>query len=211
MTSILAVVAILGALLVGAISPGPSFVVIARLSVAMSRRHGVAASLGMGVGGVVFAGLALLGLHIVLAQVSWLYLSLKVLGGLYLVYLAVRMWRGANDPIDAAQPIAKVGTGLGKAFLYGLSVQIANPKTAVVYGSVFAALLPPDMTMSATAVLLPLIFAIEAGWYSAVALVFSSSRPRLAYLRFKKWVDRAAGSVMATLGLRLIIEARRLS
>ena len=62
MESVFTLAAILGALLIGAISPGPSFVLVARISIARSRRDGLAAALAMGVGGVILGGLALLGL-----------------------------------------------------------------------------------------------------------------------------------------------------
>jgi len=42
---------LLGVLLVGSISPGPSFVLVARTAVARSRRDGVAAALGIGIQG----------------------------------------------------------------------------------------------------------------------------------------------------------------
>lgn len=46
---------ILAALTVGAMSPGPSFVVVARTAVSSSRADGLAAALGMGAGGLAFA------------------------------------------------------------------------------------------------------------------------------------------------------------
>ena len=52
------------------------------------------------------------------------------------------------------------------------------------------------------------VFVIETGWYALVALVLSSEGPRLAYLRFKTWIDRAAGGVMIALGIRLAASAR---
>jgi threonine/homoserine/homoserine lactone efflux protein len=57
--------------------------------------------------------------------------------------------------------------------------------------------------------LLPLIFALEAGWYAVVAALFSAGRPRALYIAAKLWIDRIAGSVMAALGLRLIAETSR--
>jgi threonine/homoserine/homoserine lactone efflux protein len=206
---LLAVIGILGALVVGIVSPGPSFVLVARTAVAMSRQDGIAASVGMGLGGVFFASLALVGLQAVLAQVAWLYLGLKLLGGLYLIYLAVGLWRGAAEPI-ALEDAAERGRGeWRKSFWLGLATQLSNPKTAVVYGSVFAALLPPDPPSTIYAVLLPPIFVLETGWYTAVAMVFSAGRPRAVYLAAKLWIDRVAGSVMAALGLRLIVETAR--
>lgn len=66
--------AIFAAILIGAISPGPSFVYVARTSIAVSRPAGIATALGMGFGGFTFASAALLGLQVVLTAVPWAYL-----------------------------------------------------------------------------------------------------------------------------------------
>ena len=50
-------------------------------------------------------------------------------------------------------------------------------------------------------------FAIEAGWYTIVALTFSSARPRGFYLRAKRFIDRMAGAVIGLLGVKLIYDA----
>ena len=218
---------ILGAVALGVISPGPSFVMVARMAIAVSRRNALAAALGMGVGGVVFAGLALFGLSAVLDRVGGLYLALKVAGGLYLLTLGWRIWRGAPRALvvpgaatDTPQvpgaatgmpqgPGAATGMpqGLGKSFLLGLATQLSNPKTAVVYASIFAALLPAHPPAWLVAALLPLLFILEAGWYALVAVSLSSARPRGVYLRAKTLIDRCAGAVMGLLGLRLVLGA----
>jgi threonine/homoserine/homoserine lactone efflux protein len=209
METALAVASILGAIAIGAASPGPSFVLVARIAVATSRRDGLMAALGMGVGGVIFGGLALIGLRALLTEVTWLYLTLKVAGGLYLVYLGFRLWRGARAPIGVNARDAQPTGSLRRSFILALATQLSNPKAAVVYGSIFAALLP-QAPSGWLFVFLPIgIFAIEAGWYTLVACVFSAPRPRAAYLRSKTLIDRIAGSVMAALGLRLILSGMR--
>lgn len=213
MSAIAAVTAIMGALLIGVMSPGPSFVLVARNAVSLSRADALATALGMGIGGVCFAGIALAGLYTLLAAIGWLYAGLKIAGGLYLIYLAVRIWRGASTPlrVDAASDAA-VGPmpgSVAKSFWLGLTTQLSNPKTAVVYGSVFAALLPQHLPLWGYLALPPLVFIIEAGWYSIVAVCFSSQRPRALYLRAKKAIDRLAAGAMAALGIRLLIDARK--
>lgn len=201
-----AITAILVALLVGAMSPGPSFVVVARTAVGSSRQAGLAAALGMGVGGVLFSGVALIGLYTVLATVGWLYIGLKIAGGLYLVYLACKMWRGAKEPL--ALHDLPGGQGTRKAFLTALATQLSNPKTAIAYGSIFASLLPHNPPLWCYFALPPLVFLVEAGWYSTVALCLSSRRPRELYLRSKAGIDRVAAGAIGGLGLRLIWTAR---
>jgi threonine/homoserine/homoserine lactone efflux protein len=196
---------ILAALAVGTVSPGPSFVMVARTAAAQSRSDGVAAALGMGLGGFFLALLALLGLQAVLAAVPVLYAALKILGGLYLAWLGWRIWRAAAQPLDVSAGPAPSG----RAFLLGLATQVSNPKTALVYASVFAAFLPPQHGIGFAAALLLLIFLLEAGWYALVALVLSAEQPRAAYLRGKAWIDRTAGAVLMLLGIKLAFDPHR--
>jgi threonine/homoserine/homoserine lactone efflux protein len=207
----LVLLSISAALAVGAVSPGPSFVLVARTAVAASREAGMATALGMGVGVAIFALAALLGLHALFNAVPWIYTAVKILGGLYLLYLAYRIWRGASRPLSVTSPAAEhtsAGKSLARAFLVGLGTQLSNPKTAIVFSSVFAALLPQNPP-SSFYIALPLIaFSIDALWYTIVAFTLSSSTSRSAYLRYKKLVDRAAGGIMGALGIRLITLAR---
>lgn len=206
-----AVLGIAGAVSLGAMSPGPSFILVARTALAVSRADGVAAALGMGVGGVLFAVAALLGLQAALGAVPALYAMVKVLGGAYLLYLGCRVWRGAGEPLVLAGAHAPSSgkRAFRRSFLLGLGTQVSNPKTAVVYASIFVSLLPRELPVSAMAGLPLLVFAIEAGWYSLVALALSSASPRATYLRAKSWLDRLAGGAMAALGIKLIVGARQ--
>lgn len=192
---------------IGAMSPGPSFVLVSRISIADSRLHGLAAAIGMGLGGAFFAILALAGLVALLQQVEWLYLALKCAGGLYLVYLGVAIWRGAREPISVASPDGRGTLAVSRAVVLGLFTQISNPKTAVVYASIFAALMPQDPPLALMIALPFVIFVVEAGWYAVVALAFAAPRSQRAYLGGKVWLDRLAGAVIGALGLRLIGES----
>jgi threonine/homoserine/homoserine lactone efflux protein len=208
MDPLAAVLAIAGAITLGAVSPGPSFLMVARTAISGSRADGLAAALGMGVGGVFFACVALAGLHVVLIALPWLYVVLKVAGGAYLIFIGWMIWRGARQPVALADETGNVPSTLSRSFWLGLATQMSNPKAAVVYASVFVSLLPPEIPLWVTLALPLVIFAIEAGWYTIVAVALSAPSPRAAYLRSKAWIDRAAGAVMAALGLRLILGAR---
>jgi threonine/homoserine/homoserine lactone efflux protein len=210
MNTALTMAAIGGAIALGAMSPGPSFVMVARTAVASSRANGLAAALGMGIGGIAFAAAALFGLQTLLAAVPWLHAALQIGGGSYLAYLGYRIWQGANSPLMMAQGRQQQQARhqpWQHSFALGLGTQLSNPKTAIFYGSIFASLLPPDIPVR-LAVLLPvMVFCIEAGWYGMVALLLSAAVPRAAYLRYKSWIDRVAGGVMALLGIRLLAAA----
>lgn len=209
MTATSAVFAVLVALWLGAMIPGPSFVLVARNAIGLSRSDGLATALGMGVGGIFFGGVALAGLYTLLQTVEWLYIGLKVAGGAYLIYVASKIWRGAGNPITVDATLTTSSGSVRKSFWIGLSTQMSNPKTAIWYGSIFAALLPQHPPLWCYFVLPPLVFAVECGWYTIVALCFSSKGPREVYLRAKKWIDRIAAAAIAALGLRLILNASK--
>ena len=205
-----ALLGIATALGVGVASPGPSFVVVARTAVSSSRLNAVCAALGMGVGGLLFAVASLLGLHGVLLAVPSLYWVLKIIGGLYLVYLGVRIWLGATKPLfDRAIEPGSAKKSSARSFWLGLTTQLSNPKTAIVYSSVFAAFLPASTSLAFNLLVAATVFSIEVGWYAVVAVALSANVPRVAYLRYKAWIDRVAGGVMVALGLKLVHAADR--
>jgi threonine/homoserine/homoserine lactone efflux protein len=206
MADFVALFAILGALLVGAISPGPSFVFVVRTSVAQSRVEGLAAALGMGVGALIYGGLAVVGLRTLIAEGGVVFMALKIAGGLYLLYLAWKIWQGAPEPV-VVQHGGERQTNAGRAFWLALLTQLSNPKIIAVFGAVFAALLPANPPAWLYFALPPLIFLQETLWYALVALAFSSSRPRALYLGAKLWIDRVAAALIGVLGVRLVYEA----
>lgn len=202
---------ILLALTLGAISPGPSFLFVTRTSVALSRRDGIAAAIGMGLGAAIVTTLALVGVRVLIAEVGWLYAGFKLVGGAYLLFLAWRLWRGAATapatPTDAAE--MRPARGLARSLLLALATQLSNPKTVVVIGGIFAALLPAHVPGWMYIAIPPVDFLIEGSWYTFVAVAMSSAAPRALYLGARSWIDRAAGCVLGVLGLRLILEGAR--
>jgi len=181
-------------------------VMVLRTSIALSRGDGLAAAIGMGLGGALFGTAALVGLTALLAQVEWLYMVLKLAGGAYLIYLAIRIWSGARQPLAIPETAAFKSTTLRRSFSVALMTQLSNPKTAVAYASVFAALLPPQVPGWMIMILPPMIFLVETFWYAVVTFVFSSQHPRSLYMRAKAWIDRVTALVIGGLGLRLIYE-----
>ncbi|MGP9818448.1 LysE family translocator [Salinarimonas sp. NSM] len=207
MDEALVLLGILGALLAGAISPGPSFVLVCRSAMLYSRKAGLSAALGMGLGGAIFGSLALLGLGALLREVPSLHVALKLVGGAYLLYLACRIWRGATEILDVREADATGGERhLRRVFWLSLTTQLSNPKTAVVYGSIFAAFLPANPPVGLLLALVPGIFLVEFAWYAVVGTVFSSRRPQAAYLRSKRAIDRVIALILGGLGGKLLYE-----
>lgn len=192
--------------LMGAMSPGPTFLVVVRASLLSGRMHGLMAALGCAVGTLPWAFGAVAGLAALFKAAPWLYAGMKVVGGAYLIYLAVMIWRGADTPLAAR--IEGEPQTLFQAFWQTMFSQLANPKVAVFFGSIFVAVIPADPPTWVILAILAIVLFNELMWYTVVAVVFSSARPRAAYLRFKPILDRLIASLLGALGVRLILDAR---
>jgi len=190
------------ALLLGSMSPGPSFLIVAQAAMSKSRAEAIAISFGMGTGAAIFALLASIGLYVVIENVPWLYALLKVAGGLYLCFLAYKIWKSSK--IQNEEHLENNNThGIFKSFLLGLITQISNPKTAIVFGGVFAAFLPADVPEYSYILLCISSFLVDTGWYILVALILSTKKAQGAYSRHKKKIITLFSGFMGLMGLKL--------
>lgn len=204
----LAFAGVMTAQVLATMSPGPSFVIVARKA-ASSRAEGIAAALAMGVGACVWAAGAMLGLHALLLHFAWLRLVLQVAGGAFLIYVAWMVWRHAPAPLPAAASTEAARGGLLAAFWVGLATQLSNPKVMLFFSSIFVALLPVPTPGWVQGVLLIFIFAVETLWFVTVALAFSNPRLRAAYEVIKTPVDRVTAVVLGALGGKLLLDGLR--
>ena len=193
--------------MMAAVSPGQSFLFITRTAMTSGRIPALAATVGMAGGACVWAVAAMLGMAVILQQATWAYTILRIAGGLYLVYLAIMIWRHAPAAIEIGT-VKEQDMQLLGSLRNGFLIQLANPKVVVFFGSIFFALLPPDapLWVSCAAVLI-VLFNVTA-WFTLVALLFSSPGPRGAYVRLKPSIDRVMAGVLGMIGMKLIADTR---
>lgn len=194
--------------LLAVISPGQSFVVVSKLALSEGRPAALSATFGLGVGTIIWAVAAIFGLALVLENATWLYAGMKFAGGLYLLFMAVMLWKGAPTRPDMTQDIAR-NISAPRAFLLGVTTQLANPKVVIFFGSIFFALLPENSTNWVYFVSVVIVFLNETIWYSLVSVFFSVEKTRRLYLRAKVWIDRVMALALGALGLGLAMDAGR--
>ncbi|WP_210526677.1 LysE family translocator [Rubellimicrobium arenae] len=195
--------AVVGVHLLAAMSPGPSFVVCVRTAVAQGFWAAAALALGYGIGAAVWAAAALAGLALLFQVVPPVLLALKVLGGAYLIWIAVRMWQHAGAPVEADGATAP--RSARAAVRFGVLTFMTNPKPAVFFGAVFVGLVPPETSLAWKSAIVAVIFIDETLWYLLVARALSLSAPRAAYLRLKASLDRVFGVLLGVLGLEIAL------
>lgn len=182
------------------VTPGANVLVVSQLAASGQRRAACFAALGVSVVALLWAVLALAGIHAVFAAQPRLRMALQIAGGLYLVYVAIRLWRSHQGP---AQAVFSELTPAG-GFRLGFVTNILNPKSALFFGSVFATLLPasPSWALLMAAVMLVLVNALA--WHLLLALVFSKPAVTAAYARYRGALGRMASVMVGAFGLRLL-------
>jgi len=190
-------------LLLGVMSPGPSFILVAQTAMEKSKADAYAVSLGLGVGATIFATIAALGLFVLLESVPLVYSGLKIAGGLYLCYLAYKMYKNTSEVTPRSEQQPKPAS-LWTMFFRGLLIQLSNPKTAIVFASAFAAFLPATIPVYGYLLVCLAAFVIDTTWYLLVSRLLGSGKSQQLYAKFQKTISRVGSGFMGLMGLKLI-------
>ncbi|MFD1341811.1 LysE family translocator [Litorisediminicola beolgyonensis] len=186
-------------LLAALASPGPALLLALRTATVEGRAAGIATGAGLALMAATWTTVALLGLDAVFALVPWLYGALKLAGAVYLLWIAVQIWRDARAPLTATPQVSG-----RRAFARGLLVNLANPKSVLFAGAVLVVIFPGDLTGFEKSAIVLNHFCVELAAYTAFATLISTPRARAGYMRLKSGFDRVAALVLGALGLRLM-------
>ncbi|MBK4714981.1 MULTISPECIES: threonine export protein RhtC [Tenebrionibacter/Tenebrionicola group] len=193
--------------IVALMSPGPDFFFVSQTAVSRSRKEAMMGVTGITCGVMVWAGVALLGLHLILEKMAWLHNIIIVGGGLYLCWMGYQMLRGAlkkKTDVMAPAPQVELARG-GRSFVKGLLTNLANPKAIIYFGSVFSLFVSDNIGASERWGIFALIALETLAWFTLVASLFALPAMRRGYQRLAKWIDGVAGALFAGFGLHLII------
>lgn len=122
------------------LSPGANVLLVSQLAASDRGKSALFAALGVTLGALLWATFAVLGVHAVFGAFPGLRLALQVLGGAYLLYVATRLWRSTGPELGKPAPAISGSTAFRLDFL----TNITNTKSALFFGSVFAASFPAE-------------------------------------------------------------------
>jgi threonine efflux protein len=188
--------------LLAAMSPGPNFLVVAQTAASASWRRGVLVVAGILAANVAWCLAVALGLSVLVQLAPSLYRALQVLGGLYLLYLGVLLWRA--KPAGSARPELRPLTRW-QAFARGLFANFTNPKSLAYFGSVFALFMGPDIPAGVKAIAVGIVLFDTVLWYGIVAVCFSRSSVQRIYASLERPLNRLAATMMILFAGRLLI------
>lgn len=190
------VIALISALSLAILTPGPSIIATVQTAFNHGRERALPYALGLACGASLWCIFALAGLAVLFRLHPGLFVALKIFGGCYLLWFAWKLWAASTKPLPSAAQGAK-------GFFGGIALNLSNPKPALFYAALILSVFPqPTQPVAIYAICL----ATELFWYVLVALMMSTAVMRTRYFAAKFWIDRAASIAMALLGLLLIVK-----
>ncbi|MEE9336050.1 MAG: LysE family translocator [Granulosicoccaceae bacterium] len=112
-----------------AVTPGPANLSNATIAMSHGRKTSLAYSLGLSFGLVFWGLIAASGMGVVLQGSVFLLMALKIVGGLYLLWLAFLSARSASEPGPENLPAPTEK----RWFLRGLVLNVSNPKSVIAW------------------------------------------------------------------------------
>ncbi len=181
------------------LSPGPGIVAVSQAAFRLGRRDAMPYALGLALGASLWCLVALLGLKIVFKTFPLALSLFHVAGGLYLLWVALKMWT------HAIEPLPEPGDRSGQGFAAGMALNLSNPKPGLFYASVLLSIFPDLAGFGASAVVYGTALAVELAFYLGLAAILSAAPIRARYFGLKPVIDRSAAILIAALGVLLIL------
>jgi threonine/homoserine/homoserine lactone efflux protein len=184
------------ALFIAAAIPGPGMTAIVARALGSGFRDTFYMGLGLVLGDLIYLTAVILGLAFVAQTFTTAFLVIKILGALYLAYIAYKLWTAGFLPQDIQ---AKKSASMGLSFLSGLLVTLGNPKTMLFY----VALVPTLIDLHAIglneyAILAGSTFLVLVAVLIPYILLASRARLLLKQPRALKSLNRIAAGILGT-------------
>ncbi|WP_282150237.1 LysE family translocator [Vibrio diabolicus] len=188
------------------ITPGMCMTLALTLGMSIGYRRTLWMMIGELVGVALVSVSAVLGIAAIMLNYPWMFIALKFIGGGYLLYLGVEMWRSRGKLAINVDNLEKTKSGNVALIMQGFVTAIANPK-----GWAFMiSLLPPFIDQNAALapqliVLVSIILLFEFICMSLYATGGKGLKRVLGQSKNVRLMNRIAGTLMMGVGVWLLL------
>ncbi|MCJ9750559.1 LysE family translocator [Neorhizobium sp. BETTINA12A] len=191
------------------ITPGPNTLLVMRYALTAPRRVPILAAMGTITGTFCWGLAGWLGINVLFQAAPFAYVALKIVGGLYLVWLGLKIFLDARKSRQSADiAAARIDVPLKTAYRMGLVTNLANPKSALFVASLFAATMPVGTPFLYGLAAIAVMVTVSTIYYSFLVALITHRTVAAAYLKAKKKIDLGVGMVFVGFGTKLLMSQR---
>lgn len=189
------------------IIPGPTILTVISYSMAQGRRANVPLVAAVALGDSTALVVSLLGLGALLAASAWWFTAVKWAGGLYLLYLGIKLLRAGISPSELAD--ASVSSSRWKLFANTYLVTALNPKGIVFFVAFLPQFISAEAPLARQLWILAITFVVMATLNATLYAAFASSaRKLLSSPRSLRWFNMAGGGPLSAAGVWALLARR---
>ncbi|WP_021025204.1 LysE family translocator [Comamonas sp. B-9] len=189
------------------IIPGPTILTVISYSMAQGRRANVPLVAAVALGDSTALVVSLLGLGALLAASAWWFTVVKWAGGLYLLYLGIKLLRAGISPSELAA--APASSSRWKLFANTYLVTALNPKGIVFFVAFLPQFISAEAPLGRQLWILALTFVVMATLNATLYAAFASSaRKLLSSPRSLRWFNMAGGGLLSAAGVWALLARR---
>jgi len=194
------------------LSPGPDFVLVVKSAIKNNGKNAIGVALGIASANAVYIGLCLVGVGSILAASISVMIGLKIIGGLFLIYLAIQALRARKSSynnLDIADPAnaSYVKTAFLKEFMTGFMSGILNPKNLLFYLSLFTVVLTPEVGFAFKLALGIWMTVMVFLWDLSVIFLLSTNKVRSKFTKVAFYIDKVTGVLLGLIGFAIVKSA----
>ena len=200
--SIIIFIKILIVCMLGAVSPGPSMVVVMNNALFKNRFHGILTSLGHGFGIGMYALFAVLGIALIIKTNLLVFNGIKFISIIFLIYQGVKSII-SKSKLDFGK--YNLNDGI-TSFSQGVSISLLNPKIFIWFIAIYSQFMSVDNDLFFNTVLVLTAAIVDALWYITLTLLVTS-KIALDFIKNKNGLlQKFVGIIFIAIGLLLLIE-----
>ena len=194
---------------VACITPGPNTLLVIRYCVTAPRRVAISAGIGTITGTLCWGIAGWLGINVLFQAAPFAYVALKIAGGLYLVWLGIRVFLDVRNARKTPDLIpAKVDIPFKTAYRMGLATNLANPKSALFVASLFAVTMPAGTPFLYGIAAIGVMVTVSTFYYGCLISLITHPRVAAGYLKAKQKIDLGVATVFVGFGTKLLLSQR---
>jgi threonine/homoserine/homoserine lactone efflux protein len=183
---------------------GPIGVLCIRRTLAHGRAAGFVSGLGAASADALFGCVTAFGLTAISSFLVTQQSALRIVGGLFLVYLGVSTFR--SKPAEQSAVVAE--GGLLSAYGSTLLLTLTNPMTILAFAAMFSALGPggSSSVLTGAAMIVPGVFFGSAAWWLLLSGAVSLLRAQIDAPKLV-WTNRISGIIIAVFGILAVMSS----
>lgn len=187
--------------------PGPTILTVVSYSIAQGRRANIPLVAAVALGDSTALLFSLLGLGAVLATSAFWFTVIKWIGGLYLLYMGIKLLRAG---ISSVQPVtAAVSGSRRKLFANTYLVTALNPKGIIFFVAFLPQFVNPNADAGQQLWILAVTFVVLATLNATLYAVFATSmRKILASRRAQRRFNFVGGALLSSAGVWALLAKR---